>query len=231
MSIAFHKFPSTPHLAWLSAGNVRDDKLMTPQEVKDFLSGPVIIEEKVDGANLGLSFGDNGEMRFQNRGNWLKGKLDGQWERLRGWAAAHEHALRAHLPQQHILFGEWCYARHSVTYNHLPDWFLAFDVFDTVSERFWRTGRRNQLLLDCGLACVPEVTRGTFTLDKIKVMLAGSSAVGDSLREGLYLRREDQQFLIARAKIIRPEFTQAIEEHWSKSGLTCNQLAGRWEKQ
>ena len=227
MSAAFHKFPSTPHLAWLSAGNVRDDKLMTAQEVKDFLSGPVIIEEKVDGANLGLSFGDNGELRFQNRGNWLKSKLDGQWERLRGWAAAHEHVLRERLPKPHILFGEWCYARHSVAYNRLPDWFLAFDVFDTVSERFWSTSRRNSLLVECGLACVPEVTRGTFALEKIKALLARQSAVGDSLLEGLYLRREDNQFLIARAKIVRPEFTQAIEEHWSKSGLIPNCLANK----
>jgi hypothetical protein len=197
---------------------------MTPQEAASFLSETIIVEEKVDGANLGLSFGDEGELRFQNRGNWLKGKLDGQWERLRGWAATYEASLRHLLPPRHILFGEWCYARHSVSYTRLPDWFLAFDVYDGQSRRFWSVERRNALIKKTGIACVPEVARGHFSLQRITAMLSGKSAVGDFPREGLYLRRDDSEFLIARAKIVQPEFSQAIEEHWSKNGLTRNSL-------
>lgn len=227
MILPFHKFPSTPHLVWLSANQVRDDKVLTSTEAKDFLSAPVIVEEKVDGANLGISFGADGQWRFQNRGNWLQGKFDGQWERLRGWAAAHEAALRDLLPPQHILFGEWCYARHSVPYDRLPDWFLVFDVYDSNVGRFWNVSRRNALTAQSGLACVPEVTRGQFSLEQIKSLLSGTSAVGDSSREGLYLRRDDQQYLLSRAKIVQPEFLQAIEEHWSKNGLTRNHLASK----
>ena len=229
MTCPFHKFPSTPHLVWLSTNQVRDDKVLTPMEAKDFLSAPIIVEEKVDGANLGISFGVDGQLRFQNRGNWLQGKFDGQWERLRGWAAAHEAALRDLLPPQHILFGEWCYARHSVSYTRLPDWFLAFDVYDCHVSRFWSVSRRNALTSQIGLSCVPEVSRGQFSLEKIKSMLSGKSAVGDSTREGLYLRRDDPQYLLSRAKIVQPEFLQAIEEHWSKNGLTRNHLASKTE--
>lgn len=225
MSNTFHKFPSTPHLVWLSDNTVRDDKVMTPQEAESFLSGTVSVEEKIDGANLGLSFSDEGELRFQNRGNWLKGKLDGQWERLRGWAATHETTLRRLLPPQHILFGEWCYARHSVSYTRLPDWFLAFDVYDGEHGLFWSVQRRNALTDKAGIVCVPSVAAGDFPMKKIKAMLAGRSAVGDLQREGLYLRRDDAEFLVARAKIVQPEFLQTIEEHWSKSGLTQNRLA------
>jgi hypothetical protein len=225
MSSTFHKFPSTPHLVWLSNSSVREDKIMTPQETVRFLSETVIVEEKIDGANLGLSFGEEGELRFQNRGNWLKGKLDGQWERLRGWAATHEATLRHLLPPRHILFGEWCYAQHSLKYTRLPDWFLAFDVYDGERGKFWNVARRNELTQKAGIVCVPEVARGHFSLQKIKAMLSGRSANGDCPREGLYLRRDDSKFLVDRAKIVQPEFTQAIEEHWSKSGLTRNSLA------
>ena len=225
MSTAFHKFPSTPHLVWLSNNSVRNDKVMTPPEVASILADVVVVEEKIDGANLGLSFSDAGELRFQNRGSWLKGKFEGQWERLRGWAATHEATLRELLPPQHILFGEWCYARHSVSYSRLPDWFLAFDVYDEQENRFWSVRRRNALTDATGIAHVPEVARGQFSLEKIKSMIEGRSAVGDSSREGLYLRRDDADFLVARAKIVQPEFLQTIEEHWSKTGLTRNNLA------
>jgi hypothetical protein len=43
--------------------------------------------------------------------------------------------------------------------------------------------------------------------------------------EGLYLRRDQGGFLEARAKLVRPEFVQAIEEHWSSRTLERNGLA------
>jgi len=98
MREVLHKYPSTQHLAWLGRENVRDDKVLTPAEVRSFLSESAVVEEKVDGANLGLSFGKAGELRFQNRGNWLARKLTRQWESLRVWAADHEAGLRNNLP-------------------------------------------------------------------------------------------------------------------------------------
>src|SRR5882724_5119213 len=71
MSDVFHIFPPTPHLLWLGAGSPRDDKMLTSAEIADFLSDEVIVEEKVDGANLGLSLGPDGRVRAQSRGNYL----------------------------------------------------------------------------------------------------------------------------------------------------------------
>jgi hypothetical protein len=36
----------------------------------------------------------------------------------------------------HILFGEWLMARHTMAYDMLPDWFIAFDIFDTATNQF-----------------------------------------------------------------------------------------------
>ena len=71
MTNVFHKFPHTPHMLWLGTGSPRDDKVLNPAEVTEFLSGEVIVEEKVDGANLGLSLGPDGRVRAQSRGNYL----------------------------------------------------------------------------------------------------------------------------------------------------------------
>jgi len=222
MSEDLRKFPSTPHLAWLGRESVRDDKVLSPVEAKLFLAAPVVIEEKVDGANLGISFTTSGSVRFQNRGHWLRGQLSGQWERLRGWAAAHGLALREVLPADHVLFGEWCYAKHSIPYDCLPDWFLAFDVYDCHAGRFWSSARRNALAGAAGIATVPEIARGVFPLSDLQTMLDERSAVGHVPREGLYLRYEDADWLLARAKLVRAAFTQAISEHWTRRGMIRN---------
>ncbi len=220
------KFPSTPHIGWLSNQPVRGDKILSPSEVHELLSNRVQIEEKIDGANLGISVGPDGKLRFQNRGNWLEGKLTGQWTRLRGWAAAREIRLREHLPENHVLFGEWCYAKHSIEYDHLPDWFLAFDVYDCFSGRFWSSARRDGLLRQMEISPVPSIACGRYTLFQLGQMLENSSAYGSSSREGIYLRREHGDWLVSRAKLIRPEFVQQISEHWSKGPIHSNRLAG-----
>ncbi|MBM3880201.1 MAG: hypothetical protein FJ387_10860 [Verrucomicrobia bacterium] len=224
MNEVLHKFPSTPHLAWLGRVPVRDDKVMTPAEAESFLSSPVVLEEKVDGANLGLSFDTKGRLLFQNRGAWLEGRLSGQWERLRAWAAEHGGSLRRLLPSGDILFGEWCYAAHSIRYDRLPDWFLAFDVYDAHQRRFWSASRRNALAATAGLAVVPELARGGFTLADLWAVLHRRSELCGGAREGLYLRREHDNWLVDRAKLVRPDFTQGMAEHWSRQPIRLNKM-------
>lgn len=219
-----HKFPKTSHLLWLSPQPARDDKVMSVVEAEAFLlSGVTVVEEKVDGANLGLSFDESGQLRAQNRGSFLEGQLRGQWEGLRGWLSRHETKLRDYLPSGAVLFGEWCYAQHSMAYTRLPDWFVGFDVLDG-NKRFWSTQRRNTLLATLGLAPIRCLARGRFTLNELQAMLAEPSAYGDGPVEGLYVRREDDEWLLQRAKLVRPEFVQAIGEHWSRGPLHINRL-------
>jgi hypothetical protein len=55
MSDGFFRFPHTPHLAWLGQGEPRDDKVLSADGSLNLLSADVVLEEKVDGANLGFS--------------------------------------------------------------------------------------------------------------------------------------------------------------------------------
>lgn len=127
------------------------------------------------------------------------------------------------LGQRLMLFGEWCFAVHSVRYDALPDWFLAFDVYDREAGRFWSAARRDALLDELGLSRVPELARGRFSLAEVQKLL-GPSRLTHGLMEGLYLRRDEGGFLQARTKLVRPEFVQAIEEHWSSRPLERNVL-------
>jgi hypothetical protein len=54
--------------------------------------------------------------------------------------------------------------------------------------------------------------------------MLGHSGLADGPAEGVYVRLEDDNRLLARAKLVRPEFTQAIDRHWSHRRLVTNQL-------
>ncbi|MBP7778696.1 MAG: RNA ligase family protein [Acidobacteria bacterium] len=221
----FFRFPHTPHLAWLGAGRPRDNKVLAPHEVCELLAGDVVVEEKVDGANLGLSVSHDGTLRGQNRGRYLDLEVpQGQWKPLKRWLSTRRHALAEALGQDLMLFGEWCYAVHSVRYTRLPDWFLAFDVYDLRKAEFWSANRRTELARSLDIVTVPERGRGHYDVAGLKALL-GKSQVSDGAAEGLYVRREANGVLAARAKLVRAEFAQAIEEHWSKRQLEENQLA------
>ena len=225
MTDHFFRFPHTPHIAWLGEGAPRDDKVLAPNEVTSLLSGPVVLEEKLDGANLGFSVGSDGLLRAQNRGQYLVGPHAGQFQRLPEWIALHGSGIGEVLGDTLIAFGEWCAARHSLDYSALPDWWLMFDIYDRREGRFWSTRRRDALAAALSLATVPRIAVGKQT---VATMVDGLSRWKSRYRqgspEGVVVRREDDEWLLARGKLVRAEFSQAIESHWRSRRLEWNRV-------
>lgn len=221
----FFRFPHTPHLAWLGPGTPRDDKVLAADEAADLLAGEVVVEEKLDGANLGVSLAEDSTLRLQNRGQYLHPPFAGQFQRLGSWIAAHEQALRRDLSPGFILFGEWCAARHSVAYDRLPDWWIVFDVYDRTEQRFFSTARRDALAKRLGLAVVRTVSRSRTTLaDLTKRLSAEPSRYRAGPIEGFVIRKETPDWLLARGKLVHPEFVQGIGEHWRRRRIEWNRV-------
>ena len=194
------------------------------------LHGEVVVEEKLDGANLGFSLSPAGELRVQNRGTYLTEPYAGQFARLPAWLATHGEGIADALLDSHdaqlILFGEWCAARHSLSYTRLPDWLLLFDVFDTKAGRFWSRTRRNALAQRLGLATAPQVVHGPFRLnDLVEGLDTWPSRFRDGPLEGVVVRRESADWCEQRAKLVRADFTQSIGEHWRGRQVEWNRLA------
>jgi len=93
---------------------------MPSDDAAKSLAGPVLVEEKLDGANLGFSVAAEGVLLAQNRGHYLHTPYSGQFARLRQWLAAREERLLDALGDDLIAFGEWCAARHMVRGAPLP---------------------------------------------------------------------------------------------------------------
>lgn len=226
----FFRFPHTPHLAWLGKVEPRDDKVLSSAEAADLMSAEVVLEEKVDGANLGFSLSEEGDLRAQNRGQYLAEPHGGQFARLPQWLVLHGSgigdALLEHADRGLMLFGEWCAARHSLDYTRLPDWFLLFDVLETTTGRFWSSTRRDALAARLGLATTPRLSSGRFKLAELTAKVESwPSRFRDGPLEGIVVRREPAEWCESRAKLVRADFTQAIGEHWRNRRLEWNRLA------
>eukprot|EP01098_Paradermamoeba_levis_P010887 TRINITY_DN4591_c0_g1_i4.p1 TRINITY_DN4591_c0_g1~~TRINITY_DN4591_c0_g1_i4.p1 ORF type:complete len:146 (+),score=27.65 TRINITY_DN4591_c0_g1_i4:201-638(+) len=89
------KFPRTTHLLSDSDVTSRGDLLMTEKEVQAWTQSNVVVEEKVDGANIGISVTDKYEIRFQNRSHFVNSETQTQVSKLR------EHRMKK--PQSSIL--------------------------------------------------------------------------------------------------------------------------------
>lgn len=228
MPDAFFQYPTTLHLCSSPTLDLRLNKVMSDDHRAAFLSGEVIVEEKMDGANLGISFNHQGELILQNRGSILKPPMVGQWRLLMEWIEPKMEVMLDVVGDRYLLFGEWCFALHSVFYDRLPDWFLGFDVYDKADQRFLLKDARDLLFSRLALHSVPFLEKGRFDLQTIRRFL-GVSKHGSQLAEGIVLRQEVDGKLLDRAKLVRDSFVQSIEEHWSRKPLRRNELAS-WNK-
>lgn len=219
----FFKFPSTPHITFTSEVISRSDKLLDSEKAKIMLSNVITIEEKIDGANLGISFTADGDLLLQNRGQYLIAPFEGQWKKVSLWLSAHENELLDIFEDKYILFGEWCYAKHSLYYSKLPDWFIGFDVYDIAAHKFLDVSLRNQLLQRAGISIVPKIECRKITMEDIPKLLR-QSAYGTCPCEGLYFRYDSDGWLEIRAKYVRRTFVQSMDKHWRSGQIQTNHL-------
>lgn len=224
----FFRFPSTPHLFSTEGAKLpRDDKLMSAQALSELLAGEVVVEEKLDGANLGISIDSQGAIRVQNRGTYLLPPFSGQFDRLQHWLRQHEDHLFDVLSENVdlIFFGEWCAARHSLDYNGLPDWWMLFDVYDRNVGRFWSVSERDTLAGKLGVAAVRCLFRGRVTCADLEALLkTQTSHYREGPMEGIVVRSDDGVWLRARGKLVRADFSQAIEQHWRSRAIEWNRI-------
>jgi hypothetical protein len=231
----FVKYPRTPHL--FGSKGTDDDKHLGAKESKAFIADPsLIVEEKLDGTNVGIHFTGSGGMVLQCRGHEITEGMHPQYDLFKQWTAVKRPVLETMLTDRFILYGEWLYAKHSVHYRHLPRYFFEFDVYDKHTEEFLSLETRLAMLQGSGLMTVPVLHRGPASLDQLRSLI-GPSAFGsqfenpitgetDSLMEGLYCRTESNGAVSGRAKMVRTEFVEKVKrsEHWQHQAMVPNQL-------
>lgn len=237
-SLDLFRYPRTPHLegSRLQDGDEGHDHVPYRR-----LAGlHLVVEEKLDGANTGISFSPSGELLLQSRGHYLVGGgRERQFNFVKAWAAAHAGWLLERLEDRYVMYGETLTKKHSVFYDALPHHFFEFDVLDRHSGDFLSTDARRALLADGPVLSVPVLYEGVAPprLDTLKALLRPSLAKTpdwreafeatvqregldlqrawkqcdkSDLSEGLYIKVEAGGRTVARYKWVRRDFVQAI---------------------
>jgi hypothetical protein len=232
----FTKYPRTPHL-FGSTGTPDDKHLSEKDSLRLIADESLIVEEKIDGTNVGIHFTSQGEMVLQCRGHLITEGMHPQYDLFKQWANVKRPVLEKTLGDGFILFGEWMYARHSIYYRKLPHYFFEFDIYEKASASFLNLARRLALLNDTGIQTVPVVHTGSLTKKQLPALIGASLFDSefehpetkriDHRMEGLYLRTEADGVVTARAKFVRPEFVEKIKQstHWQQQTMVPNLLS------
>lgn len=231
----FVKYPRTPHL--FGSVGTSDDKHLNASQSQAFLDDDsLIVEEKIDGTNVGIHFAD-GDIQLQCRGHLITPGMHAQYDLFKQWVMVKRQILEERLRERYILFGEWAYAKHSIHYRKLPHYFFEFDIYDKSNAAFLTFDHRMELIRDCGIESVPILHRGALDVSRLEGLIGpslfdsafenpGNGRIDDRM-EGLYLRTETAEYVSARAKFVRPEFVEKIKQstHWQQQTLVPNELA------
>ena len=234
-----YKYPRTDHIAGsrLQPGD-EDLRSISPDRLK---GRHLVVEEKIDGSNSGISFGPEGQLLLQSRGHFLDGgPREKHFGLMKSWANSHRRALWETLRNRYIMYGEWVYAKHTIFYDHLAHYFFEFDLFDKERGLFLSTSKRRELLDKLPVLSVPVLWSGRLRSARqlqslittpafqtprwrealIEVCRSRDLDVERTVREtdpsglmeGLYIKVEDSDRVIERFKFVRGSFLQVVDE-------------------
>jgi len=204
----------------------------------------MVVEEKMDGANAGLSFDQGGRLLLQSRGHYLAGgPRERHFDLFKQWAATHAEDLYLALGERYIMYGEWMYAKHTCFYDALPAYFMEFDLYDRERDVFLSTARRRALL-----AGLPVVSVAVLWEGRPQKLAEVTGLIGPSLfrspawrerlveagaaagvpaaqvlaetdrhdaMEGLYIKVEDDERVVERLKWVRASFLNSLVDSGS----------------
>src|SRR5881296_3222083 len=99
----FTKYPRTPHL--FGSRGTDDDKRLGQGESLEFIAdSSLIVEEKLDGTNVGIHFTSAGRMVLQCRGHEITQGMHPQYDLFKQWTAVKRGIIEERLEDCYILF-------------------------------------------------------------------------------------------------------------------------------
>lgn len=204
-------YPRIPHLA-KSISNMTHDDITINHDIIFPLE--CWVQEKIDGANMGISWTDGPVLR--NRNHILKkGYIDKdtpaklQFRPAWNWLHKHEDEIKwiseaCYSPI--TIYGEWLYAKHSLEYDLLPDLFIAYDIYSVEDHKFLAPNVMESLLKQTDICFVKSNKIAVNSLDEIVKMSEMKSDYRNGIAEGIVLKTSNDKFIIDAYKVVNNKF-------------------------
>jgi hypothetical protein len=203
------KYGRTYHLPG-SPGATSDDKILKSLSVFEQDGGiDVVATEKMDGENTTIYTGGT-------HARSVDGRYHPSRDRMKAFAAGISPMLE---PNERIV-GEYLYARHSITYEGLPHFFMGFAWI--VNEVIQSWDDTIQKFEELGITPVPLLWRGQFDARQIDTLVASLDL---EHQEGLVVRAAaaftEDQMATHMGKFVREGHVQT-DKHWMHQEITPN---------
>lgn len=208
------EYPSIWHLPWKP--NNKGDKVMSEKEASIIFDKDTSVQEKLDGANCGMAFIDGhpvvrSRTKILRKGQELKNPSQAQFSSSWNWM--HKNQEKFELLKYYgpfSVYGEFLIQQHGMSYNNLPDWFIAYDIYDYEKEFFLPPNEALFILSSCGFAITKELFYGKIeSYEQLEKLANGQTSFdSDAQREGLVLKIADGNKTHWRFKMVRQGFDQ-----------------------
>lgn len=202
-----HKWPSTPYITDLDA-----------EELYDRFDGkPTIVTEKLDGENTTMT------REFIHARS-----LDSKNHPSRNYVKRLWGVIQYRIPQGLYIVGENVFAKHSILYTELTDFFYVFAMYKHKTGQGlyvipWE--QTVKIAKDLGLPCVPKLGETVVGAKHLFLWTSDRGSVFGPEREGFVLRPENEfpfkDWENRTAKWVRPNHVQT-DAHWMYQPVVRN---------
>ncbi len=203
------KYGRTFHLPQ-SPGTTSDDKIMSSVDAL-VSADEVVFTEKMDGENTTI----------HSHGCHPR-SIDARYHPSRDWMKAFAAGISPQLAEDERIVGEYLFARHSIAYSALPNYFLGFAWIKAKRVQSWDATLSR--FLELGITAVPELYRGRFSAKVVADVIADLNL---DTQEGFVVRTtaafNEEDMPTHLAKYVREGHVQS-ETHWMNAELVKNRL-------
>lgn len=195
------KYPRTLHLSW-SESISKDDNALSSDD--QFIGKEVVVTEKMDGENATI----------YSNGYFHARSISGNDHPSQSWIKSYLQNWSYNIPEGWRVCGENLYATHSIKYEGLKTFFMAFSIWRNGNECLsWDDTVEWANLLD--LTLVPVLYRGVYNK---KLIQEAFSKLGTQSHEGYVIRNvcgfSYSQFNINVAKYVRKNHIVEERHNW-----------------
>lgn len=207
------EYPRIPHLD-KKISNMTHDDIQLDGKIQFPITGWV--QEKLDGANMGLSWTSGPVIRNRNnilKKGYIKKETPAKLQFRSSWNWLHAHnkdiqKLSKSLMTPVTVYGEWLYAKHSIYYDRLPDLFIAYDIYIPEDDEWLSPDKFESEMSQTDIRFI-KPTKMTFNdiSDVVRVSELPSE-YRNGIREGIVIKLSDGRKVTQSFKIVNKFFNR-----------------------
>jgi hypothetical protein len=196
---------------------------LSDADTKKLLRGNVVISEKMDGANVGI-IRHKDHFRLQKRGSLVDVGEHYQFNFFKAWTQKNYDKLMQ-IPENTILYGELMICRHTIYYDMLPDYFLAFAWCDRETGEYYHRLDMEEMCDKIGIYTTPMIEQtSNIYKDELFDLIPNPSTHGHKQAEGLVVWNYKANM---RGKVVLKKFQDAMDHdgHWTRRKIQINKVS------